>query len=104
MLLRAGYHRAQSQRLLDEAVPSVPDASRVKPDDGRGKHDHRPVLERTFLVAGGQPTPLCEPVDTARHDVAPRVDRLVEDEWTTRSRRALRSLVTSLGNRMLALP
>jgi hypothetical protein len=54
------------------------------------------VVERTLLVARRQPTPLFEPIDTALHHIAPRVDRLTEDEWTPAPSRSLRSLVAAL--------
>jgi hypothetical protein len=99
--VREGYHLAQSQRLLDEVVP---DKSRLKPDDDGGQDDHRAIIERAFLIPGGYTAPLFKPVDAAFHHVAPRIDRLVKDEWTTRSRRASRALVASLWDRMVDLP
>ena len=99
--MREGYNLAQSQRLLDEVVP---DESRLKPDDDGGQDNHRAIIERAFLIPGGYTAPLFKPVDAAFHHVASRIDRLVKDEWTTRSRRASRSLVASLWDRMLDLP
>jgi hypothetical protein len=77
--------------------------SRVEPDDNRSDDHHRPVINRTLLVTRGQPAPLFEPVDTALHHVAPRVDDPVKDQRTARSRGPLRLLVTSLRNRVLDL-
>ena len=77
--------------------------SRVEPDDNRSDDHHRSVINRTLLVACGQPAPLFEPVDTALHHVAPRVGDPVKDPRTARSRGPLRLLVTSLRNRVLDL-
>src|SRR5262249_2152413 len=74
-------------------------------DDG-SQDDHRPIVDGSFFVACRQATPLFEPVDAALHDVATRVDRLVEGQRTSRSCRSTGALIASFRNRMrdLALP
>jgi hypothetical protein len=74
----------------------ISEESRVEPEDDGGEHHHRPIVECAFLVARRQPTPLFEPVDTALHDVAPRIDRPVEDQRATRPSGAARLLIAPL--------
>src|SRR5690242_15890719 len=73
-------------------------ALRLEPDSRGGDDHHRPVVDRALLVAGGQPTPLFEPIDAALHDVAPRVDGLVEDQRASRSSRSPGALIAALGD------
>jgi len=80
------------------------DGSGLQPEDDRGKDQHRPVIECAFLIAGGEATPLFEAIDAALDHVAPCVDGLIKDQWTTRPRSPLRLLVASLGNRVRDLP
>jgi hypothetical protein len=78
--------------------------SRVEPNDDGSDDDHCSVIRRSLLIAGRQPTPLLQAVDAALDHVATGVDRLVNDEWTTRSSRPLRALVAPLWNGVLDLP
>lgn len=87
--------------------PTMPNSrlvSRFEPEDDGGNDDHRPVVDRTLLVAGGQSTPLFEPVDTALDYIATGVDRPIENQWTTSPRRTARLLITSFRNRVRDLP
>lgn len=77
---------------------SPADGSRLQPQDDRGEHHHRPVIDGAFLVAGSQPTPLFEPIDAALDDIATRIDRGIEEERSPWPSRSLRALVASLGN------
>lgn len=57
--------------------------SRGEPEDDGGEDHHRPIIDRALLIARRQPAPLLEAIDTALHDVAASVDRLVERQRTT---------------------
>lgn len=85
-------------------MPNTKLASRFKPDDNGGNDDHRPVVDRTLLVARGESTPLLEPIDTALDYIATRVDRLVEGERTTRPSRPPSALIPALGDHVRDLP
>jgi hypothetical protein len=82
---------------------AVADESGVKPEDDRGQDEHGAIVDRALLVAGRQPTPLFEPIDAALHHVAPRIDRLVEDQWTPAPSRSTLSLIAPLWNGVLDL-
>jgi hypothetical protein len=76
------------------------DASRAQPDDDGGENHHRLVVDRPLLIARGDPTLLLEQSAAALHHVAPRLDRLVEEEGSSWLNCALPSLGKSLGNRV----
>lgn len=80
------------------------DESRLKPDDDGGDNDHRPIVDGALLVAGGESTPLFEPIDTAFDDVAPGRGRPVERQRASWPGRPLGALVTALRDRMRDLP
>jgi hypothetical protein len=80
------------------------DASAFEPEDDGGEDEHGAVVERTFLVARRQATPLFESIDAALDHVAPCVDRGIEEERSPWPSCSLRALVASLGNRVLDLP
>src|SRR5262249_49573899 len=60
------------------------DESRAEPINDGGEDDHRPIIERAFLVTSRQSTPLFESIDTALDDVATGIDRFVEDQRSLR--------------------
>jgi hypothetical protein len=79
-------------------------ASAFEPEDDGGENEHGAIIERALLIASRQSTPLFEAIDTALHDIATGIDRLVEEERPPRSSGSLRALVASLGNGVLDLP
>src|SRR5260221_7361790 len=80
------------------------DESAFEPKDDGGQDEQRSVIDGALLVAGRQTTPLFEAIDAAFDDIAPRIDRFVEDQRTPWPSCSLRALVASLGNRVLDLP
>jgi len=58
----------------------------MAPDDNGGKDHQRRVVDGALFVVRGQISPLFEPIDAALDDIAPRVDRPVEDQGTTAPR------------------
>src|SRR5262249_2986497 len=67
----------------DSLTEGLSDASRGKPEGDGRDDDHRPLVDRAFLVARRQPTPLFQAVDAPFHDVATFVDRLAVSQGTT---------------------
>jgi len=94
------------------SAPSLSSGSRVKPDDNGREDDQRPIVDRAFLVAGDQSTPLLEAIDASLDHVAPgrdgfvEIDSFVEEERPSWPNCSLRTLVASLWNgvRDLSLP
>jgi hypothetical protein len=74
--------------------------SGVKPDDDGSDDDHCPIIDRPLLVAGGQATPLFEPIDATLDHVAAGVDGFVEDPWATGSGRTSCALIAALWDRV----
>ena len=75
----------------------------IKPQDESGEDEHRAIVERALLVSRGESTPLLKPIDAALDEIAPSVDRWIEDEGTTGSQCPLRTLVASLRDGVLDL-
>jgi hypothetical protein len=88
------------------SVSGLSNGSRVEPDDDGRDDDQRPIVNCAFLVAGRQPTPLFEAIDTPLDQVAPGIDGFVEEERPSWPNCSLRTLVASLWNgvRDLSLP
>ncbi len=80
------------------------DESRREPDGDGGDDHQRPVVDRAFLVARCQATPLFEAIDAALHDVAAGIGRRVEGQRATGSRGAPCSLIGALGNGVRDVP
>src|SRR5215467_13155574 len=55
----------QSRHVMWAADQGVSDESRREPDGDGGDDHHRPEVDGALLVAGGQPAPLFEAIDTA---------------------------------------
>jgi hypothetical protein len=76
----------------------------LEPEDDGGQDNHCPIIDGSLLVAGGHAPPLFEPINAALDHIAPRIGRLVKDEWTTRSSGPMGALIAALWNRVFDLP
>lgn len=85
------------------ALVGLSDESVGQPDHDGCNHHQRSIVDRAFLVAGGDAPPLLEPIDAAFHHVAPLVDRRIEGR-TAPGRRARLRYDGAGGDRYGTLP
>ena len=88
----------------DSLTEGLSDASPGKPEGDGSDDDHRSLVERAFLVARRQPTPLFQAVDAPLHDVATFVNRLAVSQGATGPERTSRPLIAPLGNGVPDVP
>lgn len=80
------------------------DESLAEPDYQRSNHRHGPVVGGAPFEAGGDPTPLLEPVDAPLDHVASPVDVSIDGGLAPGRARSPRPLVDAIGNDMRNVP